>query len=224
MTDRRSRSPPPALPSAGTRPPTAPPSIVRATRRGQSDCSTATRRLWSTRPAGPGRRSPSASAGSMRRPISPTRSRPSRASARASATPASRRRSSPGWAAAASRRTSSSGRSAVGRRLARPARPRLDRPGGGRRDGRRPRPARDAVHRRQQVRHDDGAAGVPGRCLGRGSKRPSARRHAPRNEHAGELMVAITDPGQERRGDPPPRRAPRGVPQPARHRRALLRR
>ena len=30
--------------------------------------------------------------------------------------------------------------------------------------------------------------------------------HAPRFEHAGELIVAITDPGQERRGDPPPRR------------------
>src|SRR5438093_1016086 len=47
-----------------------------------------------------------------------------------------------------------------GRRLARPARPGLDRPGCGRRHGRRPGPACDALDRRQQVRHDDRAARV----------------------------------------------------------------
>ena len=76
------------------------------------------------------------------------------------------------------------------------ARPRLDRPGGRGRDGRRPRPARDALHRRQQVRHDDRAAGLPRRRLGPRSRRALRAHHAPRFEHAGELIVAITDPGK----------------------------
>ena len=59
---------------------------------------------------------------------------------------------------------------------------------------RRPRPARDAVHRRDQVRHDDRAAGVPGRRVGAGRARRSRRRDA-RGPAPGEFIVAITDPG-----------------------------
>ena len=107
------------------------------------------------------------------------------------------------------------------RRLARPARPRLDRPGGRRRDRRRPRPARDPLDRREQVRHDDRAARLPGRRLG------PRRGGAPRAPRAAQRARRRADgrdhrSRQERRGDPPPRRAPRGLPQPARHRRPLL--
>ena len=96
-----------------------------------------------------------------------------------------------------------------GRRLARPARPRLDRPGGGRRDRRRPGPARDAVHRRQQVRHDDRAARLPGRRLGPDRVRPSGAAHAPRQRARRRADGRDHRPGQERRGDPPSRRPPR---------------
>ena len=52
------------------------------------------------------------------------------------------------------------------RRLAPAADPRLDRPGRGRGDRRRPLPARDAVHRGDEVGHDGRAARLPGRRLG----------------------------------------------------------
>ena len=64
----------------------------------------------------------------------------------------------------------------IDRGLPRAAHPRLDRPGlrGG--DARRPRPASDARHRRDQVRHDDRAERLPGLRLGprrAGARRPS---------------------------------------------------
>ena len=120
--------------------------------------------LWtSTRPSPT--RSPTASAGSTRRPTSASRSRRSKPSARPCATPGSRQRSSAGWVAAASLRRlcrTSSGRSRTGCEQ----RPRLDRPGGRQGDLRRRRPAPEPVLRRDQVRHDDRAAGLPRRRLG----------------------------------------------------------
>ena len=63
------------------------------------------------------------------------------------------------------------------------------------RDRRRPRPAPDARHRREQVRHDDRAARVPGRRLGAGRGR-ARRDQAPRLRGPGAaFVVAITDPG-----------------------------
>ena len=44
-----------------------------------------------------------------------------------------------------------------------------------------------------------------------------------RYEEPGAYFAAITDPGRSVEVDPPPRRLPRGLPQPARHRRSLLR-
>ena len=122
--------------------------------------------LWSTERAGPGghRRAPRLARragplrGPDRRPRGLRRGHPRRR-----VHDRGRRRA---WAAAASPRTSSHRTFGIGRRLARPARPRLDRPGGRGRDRRRPRPARDPLDRRQQVRHDDRAARLPGRRLG----------------------------------------------------------
>ena len=93
------------------------------------------------------------------------RSPRSRDSARASATPASRRlrrghgrqQPRPGRAQPGLR---------VDARLAGAARPRLDRPGRGRRHGGRPGSAGDAVHRLHEVRHDGRAARVPRRRVG----------------------------------------------------------
>ena len=143
-------------------------------------------------------------------------------SATASVEAASRPRSSPAWAAAASPRTSSTGRSAstegyLDLRI-------LDStdPAAVAGDRRRPRPARRrSGHRRQQVRHDDRAARVPGRRLGPRRGRPSRRSAHHATSSPGELLRGHHRPGQERRGDPPPRRAPRGLPQPARHRRPV---
>ena len=94
---------------------------------------------------------------------------------------------------AASRPTSSIARSAR-RGLPRPPHPRLDRPGGRRGDRRRPRPARDAVDRRQQVGHDDRAARLHGRRLG-ARPRPPSTSAAP-TSYPGEFFAAITDPGK----------------------------
>ena len=101
------------------------------------------------------------------------------------------------------------------------ARPRLDRPG-----GRRPRPSTTSTRSRRSGSSPASPARRPSRSRsrptpGRASRRRSRR--AGRDQTPGEFFVAITDPGQEPRRDPPPRRAPRGVPQPARHRRPLLR-
>ena len=140
---------------------------------------------------------------------------------RRSATRASRRVVA-AWAAAASPRTSSTGRSA--RPTAGSPLRVLDStdPAAVARDRRRPRPARDALHRRHASR-----ARRPSRSPSRptlGAHRAGAR-GAQRGtaQSARRLHGRDHRPGQEPRRDPPPRRPARGVPQPARHRRPLLR-
>ena len=102
------------------------------------------------------------------------------------------------------------------------ARPRLHRPGrrGGDMDDLDP--ARDPVHRGVQVRHDDGAPRVPRRRLGPGPRRAMGRSGI----HA-KTPATSWSPSRTRAGaleaHPPPRRLARGLPQPARRRRALLR-
>ncbi len=167
------------------------------------------------------RRSPSASAGWMRRSISSTGSRASRGSGTRSSRRATGRLSWPAWAAAASPRTCSTGRSAA-------------------MDGylelrvldstdpayvvghaRRPRPHPNARHHRLQVRDDDRAERLPGVRLGSGRGR--ARRCAASPVRgAGRVLRGDHRPGPQRRGDRASRRLPRGVHQPARHRRALF--
>ncbi len=105
--------------------------------------------------------------------------------------------------------------------LARPARPRFDRSGRRRRRRRRPR---------SRSRPCSSWPASPGPRPSRSRSRPmpglgSRRRSTLRHEHRespARLMAAITDPGKSIAGDPPPRRAARGLPQPARHRRPLL--
>ena len=180
--------------------------------------------LWSADAARPGRRSPSASAGSTPRPISPTRSPPSRASATAIRDAGLHDR----------------GRRRDGRQQPRPGRPPPDvrharglprRCASSTRPTRRPwpRPSTTSTRSRRsfivasQVRHDDRAARVPRRRLG--PRRGGARRgpRTTRYEHAGELIAAITDPGRSVEAIPHHDDVPRGLPQPARHRRPLLR-
>ena len=110
----------------------------------------------------------------------------------------------------------------VARGLPRAAHPRLDRPGLRRGDARRPRPAPDARHHRLEVGHDDRTERLPRLRLGpRG--RGAQGGPPPRLRPPGRVLRGDHRPGQERRGDRPYRRLPRGLPQPARHRRALLR-
>ena len=106
------------------------------------------------------------------------------------------------------------------RGLSRPAGPRLDRPGRRRGHGRRPRSARDAVDRREQVGDHDGAAGLPRGCLGSRRARPAGARC--RRPEAGRILRGDLRPRQEHRGDHPSRRVARGLPEPPGHRRALL--
>ena len=90
-------------------------------------------------------------------------------------------------------------------------------------DRRRSRSADDPHDRRLEVGHDDRAERVPRRRLdprrgrdGRPQAPPLVRQRR-RDDRGGH------GPGQERRGARPPRRLPRGLPEPARHRRPLLR-
>ena len=111
-------------------------------------------------------------------------------------------------------RTCSVGRSARPRTVA--ARPRLDRPW---RPWPRPsttwRSARDALHHRLEVRHDDRAARLPGGRLGeahrsRAAGPPRAALRARRRDDDRDLRP------EEHRRDPPSRHAPGVLPEPLR--------
>ena len=131
------------------------------------------------------------------------------------------RRSSPAWAAAAWPRTCSAGRSAARRATStcasstRPTRPRS-------RHRRRLDPFKTLLIVVQQVGHDDRAATPSWPTPGHAAKAAldAVEHHV--CEGPGAFVAAITDPGKSLSADRPPRRPPRGLPQPARHRRTLL--
>ena len=103
------------------------------------------------------------------------------------------------------------------------AHPRLDRPGLRVGDARRPRPARGRSSIvASKSGHDDRAERLPRRRLGarRGGARGRSRTTA--TSTPARYFAAITDPGKSVEAHRPPRRLPRGLPQPARHRRPLL--
>ena len=106
-------------------------------------------------------------------------------------------------------------------RLPRAAHPRLDRSGLRRGDPERPRPAADDDDHRQQVRHDDRAERLPRLPVEARPGRPR-RRRAPHLRPSRRLLRGRHGPGQEPRRDQAPRRLPRGLPQPAGHRRPVL--
>ena len=168
----------------------------------------------------PGRRSPSASAGSTPRTISSSRSRPSKPSARPSARTASRRPWSPGWAAAASPRrcsTRRSGRSRTGSTCTCSIRP-IRTPSASIVDD------LDPLSTLFIVASKSGTTTEPLAFQADAWARIQAALDA-RHEHReqpGSLMAAITDPGPSLACDPPPRRPARGLPQPAGHRRPLF--
>ena len=209
--------------SATARPPTRRPSSGRGTRSGRTGCSPATSRCgrptrdvaetiaerlgWLDAPAHFAERI--AGARGLRR--------------RGRSTRASRPPSSPGWAAAAWRRTSCSGRSATPDGYLDAAHPRLDRSGATWR-----RPSTISTRSRRWSSSPASRARRPSRTRssptrGRAPRRPSTQIHHHVYEQPGRLLSsAITDPGKSVDGDPPPRRLPRGLPQPARHRRPVL--
>ena len=215
------RSPLPASPSATATPPTTRPSSAPGPRTGRTACSIATSR--SGRPTrGSARPSPTGSAGSMRRPTSPTRSPASRASATRSWTRATRRRSSPGWAAAASRpdvlhRTFGSQEGYLALRILDSTDPAyvsatlddLD-------------PLRTLVI----IASKSGTTTEPNAFLADAWARAEAAleavaHHTLRAPRA-RSSRPITDPGKSVEAHRPPRRLPRGLPQPARHRRPVF--
>ena len=95
-------------------------------------------------------------------------------------------------------------------------------PGLRQRDPRRPRPAPDPHDHRHEVGHDDRAERLPRLSPGRASRHAlkAVGHHTLRPPR--RVLRGRHGPGQERRRDPPSRRLPRGLPQPARHRRAVL--
>ena len=112
--------------------------------------------------------------------------------------------------------------SATSRTGSRSAHPRLDRPGRGRRDVRRPRSARDALHRRHEVGHHHRDARLPGRRLGANPR--GAPRGPPPFRLAGRAHGRHHRPGRSRSARSP---TTTDIPQvflnPSRHRRPLLR-
>ena len=141
------------------------------------------------------RRSPSASAGSTPRTTSPTRSRPSRASATGSATRASRPRSSAGMGG------SSLAPDVLHRTFGTPRA--TSTCASSTRPTRRPWPRRvddlDPLATLWIVASKSGTTTEPLAFLADAwarAERALGGHHAPRNEHAGELIVAITDPGR----------------------------
>ena len=201
-------------------PTTTRPSSGRATTSGPTGCSRATSGCGRATSASV-RRSPSGSAGSTRRPISPSGSRASRGSAMRSSTRATRPSSWPAWAAAASPPTSSAGRSAASRATSTLRILDSTDPAYVVGDARRPRSAPDARHHRLEVGHDDRAERLPRLRLG--ARRGGARADPPPSlRGARRVLRGDHRPRPQRRGHRPPRRLPRGVHQPARHRRPLL--
>ena len=108
------------------------------------------------------------------------------------------------------------------RGLSRAAHPRLDRPGVRVGDARRPRPARG---RCVIIATKSGTTTEPNAFLAYAWDRAEQALEAvPHHtyEQSRRVLRGHHRPGQERRADRPPRRLPRGLPQPARHRRPLL--
>ena len=204
------------------RPPSRPPSTERETRTGRPGCSTATRRLWSTDRARREAPSPSASAGSTRRRISRTGSPGSKGSATASSTAGFTTAIVAGMGGSSLapdvlHRTFGSQDGYLALRI-------LD--------------STDPAYVSATLDDLDPLKTLIDRRLASRARRPSRTRSSPtpgtRAEEAmdavshhtydnpGAFFAADHGPGQERRRDRPPRRLPRGLPQPAGHRRALL--